>query len=900
MIGPWVVWELIQTKLKPDRFAGFEKAVHGLSGADAYQATMKWLHGSLTQSGVNEVIRKAVLQARVNTAGTVFQGDGNPADWYLPAGTRGLAALVAGDAARFTGPILTTNFDPLISLSLVDIGLRRRVRVIDADGALPIGAEADPGEIDVVHLHGYWQGANTLHTPAQLTSPRPKLNASLRRLLQQRTLVVVAYSGWDDVFTRALADVLQDAEAQVTVLWCFRETDAAVIESKYASLFNKVQGALTSGVLHLYGGVDCHAVFSEMANSHGAASGGANVAVSQANRLPGWQQIDAAFLGALPQSKPMEMVRYFDGAVPTWRTIVSNSIPRRAAFNKLGIFSAIHKNEQCSFQLIRAAGGEGKSTLLMQAAVKAAQGGAWNVLYRPSSQLGLSPDVLTKLDSGKRYLLIIDDAENVLESVYESLGGLHQQNLTNVDFLLAARDVDWRSANGNAKPWSQLCKQYPDIVLRGVEDEEDARAFVDAWSEYGEQGLRALSSLKDRDAMVAAFMSSVKSASDHARKEGSLLGGLLDVRFSPQSLRDHVRDCMTRLGTQTLRNSPYNLLDALIYVAACHAVGINGINGDVLADLLHVPRAWINSWVVSVLGEEAVGAMSGGKVFIRHKKVAEVILVEAELSLFFDLAEVWVNLTKQTAITGKTIKHEATFGETMHAAPRLQRLLPKAISEERRKEIALAAAQAAVSVHEDRLDQIVDLGRTYRAADDFENAAKVFRDGLVGVRTKTDYVDNARGYWYEWGICEGNRGSDPAFAATNVWLGAIAISDDLNPAVLSVGDIAMSLSGLGVAFKRLANKDPNGTFELARRAAAYIGLKKVNRRRTQGYLEIHDAECDRIGTRKPADLTEAIDWLTQGVRAAAGMLTDAWLTALADPMTLRFENMRAVVTPPSK
>src|ERR1041385_7409417 len=42
----------------------FESAVKGRIGADAYQAAMKWLGVNAGQDAVNEVVAKAVLQAR--------------------------------------------------------------------------------------------------------------------------------------------------------------------------------------------------------------------------------------------------------------------------------------------------------------------------------------------------------------------------------------------------------------------------------------------------------------------------------------------------------------------------------------------------------------------------------------------------------------------------------------------------------------------------------------------------------------------------------------------------------------------------------------------------------------------------------------------------------------------
>lgn len=887
-----IATELVRAKL-PSKVGAFEQAIASLAGADAYQAAMKWIHGSLTQNSVNEVIRTAVLKTRLPGTGNNFQGDGEPVDWYLPKGTKSLAELMVRGGERFRGPVLTTNFDPLISLAIRAAGGRRRLRVIDTDGSLPHEVEADPGETDVIHLHGYWRGANTLHTPAQLTSTRSKLTASLRRLLQQRTLVVVAYSGWDDVFTRALVDVLQDAEeAQVAVLWCFREPDGAAVQSKYSALLGKAQAAITSGALHLYGGIDCHSIFGEISKALNKTEGPPAAQVL-ASPMPGWEFITGAFLGGLPKLDSAEAVRYFDGANPSWRHAASIAIPRRRVLSKITSGWANLPDGQCSFQLIRAAGGEGKSTLLMQAAVEAVNQNDCGVLYRPTPQAGLSPDVVTALDETKQWLIVIDDADNVVESIYQCLSALHHARRANVDFLVAARDTDWHSAGGDSRPWGQLCARLPDVVLRGIEDEVDARAIVNAWAAFGDEGLRGLTNQGDTEAMTAALQRSVR-ATPGDRNDGSLLGGLLEVRFSPQALRDHVRELLTRLGGQTIKRSTHTLQDALIYVAACHSAGLSGINANVLADLLKVPREWLNSLVIRPLGDEAAGAISGGHVFTRHRKVADAVLVEAELNLGIDLGEVWAEIIKQTVKTGEAFNAGHTHGPILHIGPRLESRLPIAIPEFRRREIAIAAAKSAAKNMADWLGCMVDLGKTYRNAKMPKEAAKVFRDGLGNAKKTLDFAEVIRGYWYEWGVCEGRRVDDARDLFADAWLQSLSLSDQLNPAPITCDRVKFSCSGLGVAFGKLAQAKQDCPFALARRAAAWLGRRSTSDSKAIGYFDNYDSEADKLGTPKPKDLSDALDWLRNGAVEAGLHLADAELIGLAEPEKISFEYLRTV------
>ncbi|NJN64313.1 MAG: hypothetical protein HC882_05135, partial [Acidobacteria bacterium] len=133
-------------------------------------------------------------------------GEGQPQHWHLPRGTAALGRLLAGGDSRFGGPVLTTNFDPLLSMAVEVAGGCVDRRVLSRDGHLP-----DPGDSRhgprIIHLHGFWRGS-TLHLPHHLTAPRPKLLGSLRELLAGHTVLVAAYGGWQDAFMQALSEVI--------------------------------------------------------------------------------------------------------------------------------------------------------------------------------------------------------------------------------------------------------------------------------------------------------------------------------------------------------------------------------------------------------------------------------------------------------------------------------------------------------------------------------------------------------------------------------------------------------------------------------------------------------------------------------------------------------------------
>ncbi len=898
--GVTEILEFVRSEIR-DRVAfalpRFEAALVGKTGGDAYQEAMKWLGKNAGQDAINEVIKTAVLKARKAGVGEPPEGtDGQPDEWNIPLGTASLGEMVAGGSERFLGPVLTTNFDPLVSLAVRNAGGRSGRRVLTADGTLAGAAEDEPGICTVVHLHGFWRDSDTLHTQAQLTNPRLKLTKSLQRLLQRRTLIVAACGGWDDVFTQALVELMNDEQAPLDVIWCFYESEADKVKAKHGKLLAAVEPAIVMNRFRAFGGIDCHSIFGEILSTLLGMSPPAAVATAVASPLAGWEQIDAAYLGALDPLRPEEVVRYFDGATPTWRHATCADIPSRAAGAEIGRRLAEVQTAKagCSLQLIRAAGGEGKTTLLLQAAAAAAKSGGWNVLWRPAPRVGLPPEHIVKLDPARHWLIVADDAENLVRDLSETARLLHEAGHSHVHFLLAARDTDWRYFHGDRQAWGTLLKKHPEILLRELRD-DDANMLVGAWQKYGSDGLRELASLPSADQQVAALLDAVHGAAA-ARDEGSFFGGLLAVRFGPDGLRNHVVSLLNRLKAARIENSDRTLFDALLCVAACHAVGFPGIDEKVLADLLGVERDWVQTLVVNPLGEEAAAVRSAGHVLTRHTKVAAAILVAAEQDLGTDVAEVWSAIVRQTVQTRQDVR-VVVFSEIVHAGPRLQRALPPQFTEQRRKEIAVAAAKAYMAAEPDRLCALVDLGKTYRNAGDFASAVQVFRENVSDLSTKVDFDSDVRGFWYEWGVCEGRAGDNAPHRSAGAWLQGLSIADHLKTSPITSEQAKLSCSGLGVAFGKLAEPSQGCPFALARRATAYLGSLVTSDERALGYFNKDHRDADKIHTPHPKNIEEAIAWLTTAVAQAGRELQDPFLKALLKPEQVSFNMLRDFLSP---
>ena len=272
--GVWDMIERIKGHFAPDPTDPEAKAVRKRealvklgavleTAENPYQAGFRFLIERMGVPTANALVAASVLAAckspppDVDADGALQALDFETEAWHLPVGVRALGALAARHRDRFGRTILTTNFDPLIEAAIRAADGRAHSTVLVNDGAL----EVTRGEgTHVVHAHGYWVGADTLHTPTALQQDRPQLRASLARLYDRRTLVVMAYGGWDDVFTQSLQEVVGDPGAFTEVLWCFYSDDDADIIERQARLLTQLAPALSRQRATLYKGIDCHHV----------------------------------------------------------------------------------------------------------------------------------------------------------------------------------------------------------------------------------------------------------------------------------------------------------------------------------------------------------------------------------------------------------------------------------------------------------------------------------------------------------------------------------------------------------------------------------------------------------------------------------------------------------------
>ena len=352
------VISLIQKEFETDpaQLSALNDALE-LEGGNGYQAAFAFLQGRRGQRTANEIIRQAVLAARVEPCKRTDLSDDecrsleqDNQGWALSPGILYLGLLLAEHSNRFGRSVLTTNFDPLIEVSIRRGGARIVRTNLHADGDL---TQTEGDDCHVIHLHGYWYGSDTLHTNRQLIRPRPHLKDSLASLLRNKLIVVCGYGAWDDVFTEALMAVVRDDTAYPEILWTFRPICPELGET----LTSRLTPGLDRGRVTLYSGIDCHVFFPKLYNLWSALeSPTTSAGLGQSNPVNVSETLKRALLSNPPSHKP------------TTPVVLEGDVEDRPPASEVwvGREHELHEllSSEAKIVFVTGIGGQGKSTLV--------------------------------------------------------------------------------------------------------------------------------------------------------------------------------------------------------------------------------------------------------------------------------------------------------------------------------------------------------------------------------------------------------------------------------------------------------------------------------------------------------------------------------------------------------
>jgi hypothetical protein len=251
------------------------------------------------------------------------------------------------------------------------------------------------------------------------------------------------------------------------------------------------------------------------------------------------------------------MADYFDGSFPNWRIALAEGVRSRQIVDAtIQRYQERHTGAaRPQVVLLSGAGGEGKSTALLQTAAALVRSNRqnWTCLYRESASAIATEKLFDSLDyrEDHAWIVALDDAENSARELVEALRRIAPR--TDVHLLLAAREADWSIRSLTRDIWRDVA-EFRSEPMPGL-DEEDARRIADGWQAYGQKAMGKLSTLSAERAAKALF----GHANEHAAHpgEGALLGALLITRQG-EDLRDRVRNFVSPFqGEEGLKSLIY-------------------------------------------------------------------------------------------------------------------------------------------------------------------------------------------------------------------------------------------------------------------------------------------------------------------------------------------------------
>lgn len=599
-------------------------------------------------------------------------------------------------------------------------------------------------------------------------------------------------------------------------------------------------------------------------------------------KLPGGWEIKSVMdlepnLEALDTS---DAVAFFDGAVPSWSTALSRSIPRRDIVHRLAATfkSDVVKNIP-TITLLTAAGCEGKTTAILQAAYEIIKDRAgWSILRRTNDSRPFNVSELAPfLSEEGNWLVLLDGADQVAKDVFSFAESGIELAKGKVSFLLACRDSDWLAAEADKLLWKSV-STFKQEHLSGLSS-DDSEKIIESWSAYGNAGLGNLA-LTEPSLRSSRFLelANLEARSSARSSTGAFFGALLGARHG-DDLLDHAKTMLDKLETIAIPTGG-TLKDAIALISVMHAENQDFLSIPVLAKALDCDMGKFHATVIRPLGQEAAATSTSTCIYTRHRYIAQAIVRVLEVSYQENIADHY----KQLVRAALSAFHEGVFVRDLHS---WRYELAKHFKETKRPLLAIEIAQVVFESEPNEPRAITNLAYLHRTTQEPSYAVHIFRNaGIVG--------DN-RPYYHEWSMSE--------LACRNYLestvLAAYALSDECNHMRPTVDDVSGYLSNVGEGFNRLYNLYLDSDFERAHHSVMSIRLifspvklsaelrgfrQKVAKRRANEY-----------------SIDAALSYISLGVvKAIDTGVTSSVVEAVAEKGRLNFEGLKILASNKAK
>lgn len=611
--------ELFRDQIPPAALNRFDEVVGPILGTPlGYQNAAALLTRQVSEKAVMHAIRLAVLRASLDVSKEdVERTAANEAkcreyaqsgSWDIPEGYRRFARFFASLDGSVRGPIITTNFDPLIEVALREAGIGARAIPVPVDSVPTPGQLVEDPQQPVLHIHGYWTDRATSNIHSRINADRPQLDRVLQKILRNSVVLVIGYSGWLDGFMKSLRSrILNDAELLETdVLWASYDATPDSFTTN-----DDLKSMVSAPGFNLYLGVDGHKLF-----------GAEEVETSApADVLPspfGYRRVVP-----LPVVEQPTSVHFADGGQPSWADAEPGTWPALASTELLE-GKLLTWLDSGGGGGVAAVGplGEGKSLAIRQVAAKLARTRPdWNVFWREPGAAPITEAWLHEVQDAFGKVLICADEADLLIDQLAATGSNWGTEGSGLAFLLASHDRLWAPASRHTK----LRHNMETVLFHGI-THEDAMRIAEAWLRLG---IMPVTSDGLSDAVSVANRLTA-SAGSMAAGSNTLFGAVLDVRYGDH-LEGRVKDLLEKLR-QVKLTGDVNLGD--VFAAVCIMQDVmdrdgsrrKGASRPVMAAMVGLDAVFADGKILETLGREAAVAFAGNRVYSRHPAIASAVV----------------------------------------------------------------------------------------------------------------------------------------------------------------------------------------------------------------------------------------------------------------------------------
>ncbi|EKB15469.1 SIR2 family protein [Aeromonas veronii] len=245
------VSEIIRSYIEElDLLDEYDEFINDAEEQNIYQESFAFITVLKGAAAAQEIVKRVVMT----------NYDHNTGKHRIPKAIKDFVSCIKEGKLKVKN-IITTNFDTLLEEQFKNEGIQFNSISIVSDSNI---IENSNGFINIIHIHGVWNKGDTMHTRNQLEAKRDKIEASLRNVLTEQNVIIMAYSGWTDSFTRTLTNIVNDDKANYNLAWCFYEKEEGVIDRNFQSLFSSLSPAITRERIQFFNNIDCNRVFEEL------------------------------------------------------------------------------------------------------------------------------------------------------------------------------------------------------------------------------------------------------------------------------------------------------------------------------------------------------------------------------------------------------------------------------------------------------------------------------------------------------------------------------------------------------------------------------------------------------------------------------------------------------------